>query len=324
MFDVTALGELLIDFTPEGKNSQDMELFARNPGGAPANVLAMNARLGGRTAFIGKVGRDEFGHFLRKTLRNNNVDTTGLVMDPNVGTTLAFVHLDDHGDRSFSFYRRPGADMMLRSEELDKTIISTGCIFHFGSVSLTHDPCRTTVHTAVRLAKRKGNLISYDPNYRPFLWQSVEEAKREMLRVLGYADIVKVSEEEMRLLTGETNLEKGALSLVEQGPFIVFITLGASGTFYLCADGCGTLPAYEVDTVDTTGAGDAFLGAVHYRLRGKNVSQIQVMTNAELADVVDFANAAASLTTGKKGAIPAMPSLDEVEHCRKTVPTLFQ
>jgi fructokinase len=320
MYDVTALGELLIDFTPNSVNKQGMALFARNPGGAPANVLAMISRLGARTAFLGKVGHDVFGNFLAQTLKDAGIDTSGLLVDPAVLTTLAFVHLSEAGDRSFSFYRKNGADLMLRPEELKLDLIDKGKIFHFGAVSLTGEPCRSTVHAAVNYAHKQGKIISYDPNYRPPLWNSVEEAKIEMYRLIDRSDILKVSEEEMVLLTGEEDLEKGAAKLRDLGPSIVLISLGARGAYFSVKTGSKILPAYDVGTIDTTGAGDAFFGAVLFRIRDKTKQEIRNISCDELADIVDFANAAGSLATEKMGAIPSMPSLEEIEDCRKTVP----
>jgi fructokinase len=319
MFDVCALGELLIDFTPSGVNDQGVALFARNPGGAPANVLAMMNKLGSKTAFIGKTGDDEFGRFLEQTLVGTGIDTGGLVLDPAYRTTLAFVHLSEGGDRSFSFYRREGADLMLRWEEVNKSIISDSKMFHFGSVSLSGKPCRDTVHGAVHYAKSRGKIISYDPNYRPLLWPNETEAKTEIGKLLDDADILKVSEEEMILLTGETELEKGASLLTEKGPAIVLVSLGVKGVYYRCTAGSGHLPAYDVKTIDTTGAGDAFLGAVLFRLRDKSCGELKTISQEELADIVDFANAVGSLTTTKKGAIPALPTADEIEICRKSI-----
>jgi fructokinase len=317
MYDVAALGELLIDFTPMGVNDQGIALFGRNPGGAPANVLAMNAKLGGKTAFIGKVGDDEFGRFLEKTLMDAGIDTAGLVKDAAFLTTLAFVQLSDTGDRSFSFYRREGADLMLTWREIRRELIDSSKIFHFGSVSLTGQPCRNTVHKAVRYARSRGKIISYDPNYRPLLWSNPQEARNEIEKLLTSADILKVSEEEMTLLTGETDLERGAALLTEKGPAIVLVSLGAKGAYFRCADGSAALPAFDVKTIDTTGAGDSFLGAVHFRIRDKSREDLQRISRDELADIVDFANAAGSLTTIKKGAIPAMPNMVEIEVCRK-------
>ncbi|GHS93358.1 putative sugar kinase YdjE [Synergistales bacterium] len=311
MFDVAAIGELLIDFTPSGVNDLGIPLFAQNPGGAPANVLAMNSRLGGSTAFIGKVGKDNFGSTLRRTLTDSGIDVTGLVMDEGVSTTLAFVHLNDQGDRSFSFYRKGCADIMLTSGDVNRSIIDDCRIFHFGSVSLTDDPCRSAIYDAVEYAVKKGKIISYDPNYRPFLWSGPETARKEIMNPMPSVNILKVSEEEMTLLTGQTDFERGAEELSSYGPAIVIVTLGEKGAFYRCKAGCGALPAYNVKTVDTTGAGDAFLGALHFCLR-KDIERIHDITKDELEHIVRFANAAGGLTTTKRGAIPAMPSIEDI------------
>jgi fructokinase len=316
MYDVCALGELLIDFTPSGTDERGIALFGRNPGGAPANVLAMNAKLGGKTVFIGKVGDDEFGRFLEKTLKDAGVDTRGLVRDPAYLTTLAFVHLSETGDRSFSFYRRDGADIMLSWEEVDLRIIDDSGLFHCGSVSLCGEPCRTAVREAARYARSQGKIVSYDPNYRPFLWPDRNEAKTEIGRLLSSADLLKVSEEEMTLLTDEENVEKGGALLAERSGAVVLVSLGAKGSYFRCADGSGSLPAYDVRTIDTTGSGDAFLGAVHSRICGKTRSELQAISRDELSDIVDFANAAGSLTTTRRGAIPALPGRKEIEACR--------
>lgn len=318
MYDVTAVGELLIDFTPAGKSTGGEPLFAQKPGGAPANVLAANSRLGGKTAFIGKVGDDGFGRFLRKTLEELQVDTAGLAVDPEIPTTLAFVQLDERGDRSFSFYRKPGADLMLSTSDIKKELAVECRILHFGSVSLTGEPSRSATLAAVKTAKAAGCIISYDPNYRPLLWGSADAAKEQMRAGLALADIVKVSEEEMTLLTGETDLEKGSRELAQYGAALVLISLGQQGAFYRRNEMCGRLPTYDVKTIDTNGAGDAFLGAVHYRLREKTLEQIQKLSEKELEDIISFANAAGSLTTTKSGAIPAMPTLNEIKSCQKT------
>lgn len=226
MFDVTALGEVLIDFTPNGKNQQGIAVFAENPGGAPANVLAMNARLGGKTALIGKVGADAFGMFLRETMVANGIDDSGLVTDQKVPTTLAFVHLNGDGDRSFTFYRNPGADMMLTSEEVKQELIRGCKIFHFGSVSLTDDPVRTATLEAVRYAKQCGKLISFDPNFRPFLWNDEDQAREQIKNGVQISDLLKVSEEEMTLITGETDIASGSEKLLVMGPSLVLVTIG--------------------------------------------------------------------------------------------------
>jgi fructokinase len=240
-------------------------------------------------------------------------------MDKSLNTTLAFVQLNERGDRSFSFYRREGADIMFTAAEINKKLIAQAGIFHFGGVSLTGEPCRGAVKAAAEYARAQGKIISYDPNYRPLLWPSEAEAKVEMASPLALTDILKVSEEEMALLTGETDLEKGVALLAEKGPGVVLVSLGARGAFCFCADGSALLRAYDVKTIDTTGAGDAFLGAVHYRLRGKTKEQVRNISKDELADIADFANAAGSLTTTKKGAIPAMPDITEIESCRKNI-----
>lgn len=322
MIDVLALGEVLIDFTPNGKNEQGIALFAQNPGGAPANVLAMNARLGGRTAFIGKVGQDDFGAFLRMTLAQSGIETSGLETDDKVPTTLAFVHLDSRGDRSFTFYRNPGADVMLTTAQVRRDLIDNCKIFHFGSVSLTNDPCRTATFDAADYAKQQGKIISFDPNYRPLLWQNTADAREQMEKGVRMADLLKVSEEEMALLTGDADPARGAEKLLSMGPSLVLVSLGERGAYYRNGAGEGYLPTYDVKTVDTTGAGDAFMGAIHYRLNGKSAAALKTMAQTALEEVVRFANAAGSLTTAKRGAIPAMPTIAEIEACMATVPLL--
>ena len=320
MFDITAIGEILIDFTPGGTNNQSMELFICNPGGAPANVLAMESLLGGKTAFIGKVGNDYFGSFLKQSIEKSNIDTEGLVITDKIPTTLAFVHLDASGDRSFSFYRNPGADMMLSKEEVKTSLIDNCRIFHFGSVSLTEEPSRSATKFAVDYARRQKKIISFDPNYRAPLWIDEQSAKKEILQVLSNVDILKVSEEEMQMLTGLSDLKKGAKALSLYGPELILISLGRKGAFCYLSGKSGILPAYDVKTIDTTGAGDAFLGAFLYRVRGKNRDELRNLPQTELMDILDFANAAGSLTTMGKGAVPSMPHLDEIEACRKNVP----
>lgn len=315
MFDVVALGESLIDCTPAGKNDMKMAMFSCNPGGAPANVLAMNAKLGGKTAFIGKVGHDAFGAFLKETMDKAGIDTQNLCMSDEYKTTLAFVQLDNKGNRSFSFYRKSGADVMLMSDEVDASLLMSCRIFHFGGVSLTDEPCRTTTLQAVRIAKKSGALISYDPNYRPPLWNSESEAVEVMKSALPLADIIKVSEEEMNLLTGEKELEKGSQKLAEYGAVLVAVTLGANGAFYCTPAGSAFLPTYDVKTVDTTGAGDAFLGAVHYCISGKTKEDLKSIPTDEWKNIIAFSNAAGSLTTMAKGAIPAMPDKAQIEEC---------
>lgn len=315
MFDVVALGETLIDFTPGGANAQGAQLFACNPGGAPANVLAMNARLGGKTAFIGKVGKDNFGDFLRNTMRQSGIDTAGLVADEKLHTTLAFVHLDEKGDRSFTFYRDLGADVMLQSHEVRRDIIDDCRIFHFGAVSLTADPCRTATMEAARYAKAQGKLISFDPNFRPLLWGDPTLAAIWTRRGVQLADLLKVSEEELHLITGTADPQTGAEKLLAMGPSLVLVSMGEKGAYYRNRVCSGMVPAFAVNTVDTTGAGDAFLGAVHYQLRGKTAAELAQLPGEQLHEIVRFANAAGSLATTAGGAIPAMPTLQAIEEC---------
>ena len=322
MVDITAIGELLIDFTPAGQTERGDMLFARIPGGAPANVLAAAAKLGNRTAFLGKVGDDAFGSFLRATLDGLGISTQGLLSDPNVHTTLAFVQLDEHGDRSFSFYRKPGADIMLDFSEVRLDLVEQASILHFGSVSLTDEPSRTATLKTAEHAKKLGKLLSYDPNFRPPLWDSVENAKTQMLRGLALADIVKVSGEELELLSGTDDLERSSAILAEKGPSLILVSLGAQGAFYRLGSLTGFQPTYDVKTIDTNGAGDSFFGAVLHRLAGKSLEEIRALSRDELEDILAYGNAAGSLTTTRKGSIPALPTEAEIEECRRTVPLL--
>ena len=313
MIDVVAMGELLIDFTPGGTNSKGMKMFTQNPGGAPANVLAMNARLGGKTAFIGKVGQDAFGTFLRDVLRGERIDTSGLVFDPVTPTTLAFVHLDEKGDRSFSFYRSPGADQMLAPKEVALSLIDDCGVFHFGSVSLTHDPSRSAVFHAAEYAKKQCRLVSFDPNIRPMLWDNTEDTRIQIERAMKYADILKVSEEEMAFLTGTQDLDAGSKCLLDKGMALVLVSLGEQGAYYRnhCSFGC--VPGYPVNAVDTTGAGDAFIGAFLWKAKRMMREELAFMNPVQLKQMVKFANAAGALTTTGSGAIPAMPDLEQIQ-----------
>jgi fructokinase len=310
--DVTALGEVLIDFTPAGHSKKGNVLFERNPGGAPANVLAALAKLGRSTSFIGKVGSDQFGYFLRSVLESSGVDTTGLVFTEETNTTLAFVHLDDHGDRSFSFYRNPGADMLLHSDEVRLQLVANSRVFHFGSISMTHEPSASATLKAVRFARDKGLLISYDPNLRKPLWDSLTYAKTVITDSLKYADILKISEEELKFITGTDDLEQGSNMLYETFDIaLIFITLGANGCFFRRNRDIGRVAGYKVKAVDTTGAGDAFLGGMLHQLLTMN-KPLTEFTPEELERMVRFSNAVGALVTTKIGAIPAMPSIEEV------------
>lgn len=313
MYDVVALGEFLIDFTPAGISENGNVLFERNPGGAPANVLACLARFGKKTAFIGKVGNDQFGLFLKDVIKNLGVDERGLVFSDEVNTTLAFVHLNEQGDRSFSFYRNPGADMMLEKKDIRDDIINNTNIFHFGSVSMTCEPARSTTLHAVKKAKSGGSIISYDPNLRPPLWNNLQEARKIILEGFGYADIVKISEEELVFLTGQQSLEEGSQYLLQNfGTKLIFVTLGPQGCFYRMGEITGRKPTFDVKTVDTTGAGDAFMGGILYKVLEMNKA-LDTLTAEDIENMVRFANAVGSLATTSKGAIPAMPFLEQVK-----------
>lgn len=315
MYDVVALGEVLIDFTPLGKTSGGNPSFEQNAGGAPANVLAILSKLGKKTSFIGKVGDDQFGHFLKQTLEQVKIDTTGLVFSEEVRTTLAFVHLDDSGDRSFSFYRNLGADMTLTKDEVCTEVIANSSIFHFGSLSLTHPTVAVATFHAVEQAKQANKLISFDPNLRESLWSSLDAAKQMMLQGMQHADIVKVSEEELLFLTGKADLDLAAQELCSTYQLsLLFVTRGEKGCYYRCGSISGAVAAYQVKVVDTTGAGDAFFGGALYKLldAAKSAADIASLSQAELEAIVAFANAAGGLTATRKGAISIMPTLDEI------------
>lgn len=314
-YDITALGELLVDFTQAGYSDGGMRLFEQNPGGAPANMLSALARFGMKTAFIGKVGQDMHGQFLKDTLDAAGVDTHGIVMAPDVFTTLAFVALKD-GERAFSFARKPGADTCLREDEVDFGILEQSAVFHFGSLSLTNEPSRSTTCKAASYAKEKGAIISYDPNYRASLWRSREDATQQMRALLHYVDAIKLSDEETELLTGICEPEKAALALNEQGIPLVAVTLGKAGAL-VCAGGqCQVVPGYDIPAADTTGAGDAFWGGFLYRLLKSQKKPVDV-TLEEAAAFAAFANATATICVTRRGGIPAMPTLPEVERLMK-------
>ena len=310
-FDITAFGELLIDYTQVGHSPSGMDLFEQNPGGAPANVLACAAKLGQSTAFIGKIGADMQGEFLRKTLQDVNINTDGLISDESYYTTLAFVSLNSNGERSFSFARKPGADTQICRDEIKLSIIRNSKIFHFGSLSLTDSPARETTIFALEEAKQAKCLISYDPNYRPLLWKSEAQAKEQMRAVLPYVDIIKLSDAETELLTGYADPQAAAQHLLDSGIKLVAVTLGKSGALVATKEGCETVPGFVVPAIDTTGAGDAFWGAFLYFFGtlGKKTDELDFL---EIHKMSKFANATAALCVTKRGAIPSMPSLSEV------------
>jgi fructokinase len=314
MADITALGEILIDFTPAGVSAQGGALFEKNPGGAPANVAVCISRLGGKAAFIGKAGKDMFGEFLKSVLNEHDVDTRGFRFSSENNTTLAFVELDENGDRSFSFYRKPGADTTLTAEEVDYELIKNSRIFHFGSLSLTNEPSREATIEAVRYAKQNRITVSYDPNLRPVLWKSMEEAKNHISSAMGYADIVKISEEELLFLTGEKGLEEGTYNLYTQyGTGLILVTRGAKGAFYRFGERTGERETFEgIKVVDTTGAGDAFFGGFLFSMTNRGIYSTIKLDSETVEDILLFSNAVASLCVSKKGAIPAMPDREQV------------
>lgn len=311
MYDITAFGELLIDFTPCGISEAGMKIFEQNPGGAPANVLVAAGNFGAKTAFIGKVGKDMHGEFLKETLKKYNIETKGLIMDEKVFTTLAFVSLNEKGERTFSFARKPGADTYLTKEEVNLELIKKSKIFHFGSLSLTNNPSKEALLYALEKAKEMKKIISYDPNYRPLLWENRDIAVKEMRDVVKYADIIKISDEETELLTGYKEPEKAALKLIEQGVSLIFITLGSEGSFLKTKDFQIRVKSKKCNVIDTTGAGDAFWGAILYKLSTRKNDVLQ-LTEKEGTEYLKFANTAAGICVEKRGAIPAMASLEEL------------
>ena len=305
MYDIIALGEILIDFTWQGISENGQALFAQNPGGAPANVLVAANRLGNSTAFIGKVGDDMHGQFLKGVLEEQNIDTAGVVVDDKYFTTLAFVSNTADGER------KPGADTQLTKEELKEEIVRNTKVFHMGSLSLTDEPSRGTTFAAIEMAKEAGSIISYDPNYRASLWPNAECAMEHMRSLIPYADVMKISDEETALLTGIAEVEGAAKKLYEQGVKLVVVTLGKDGAYVYNKDGGCHVPGFVSKAVDTNGAGDSFWGGFLHKLveSGKRPEEV---TGEELKEFARFGNAVASRCVEKRGAIPAMPTMEEV------------
>lgn len=311
MTDILAIGELLIDFTAITEKNGDI-YYKQNAGGAPANVVCMAAKLGASTGFIGKIGKDMFGNYLKGILEERKVDTRGLILDKDFSTTLAFVKNGSHGERDFVFYRKNSADLNMKFSEVNLKLIDECKIFHFGALSLTAEPSKSATINAVEYAKAKGKIISYDPNWRPILWQSKEQAVQAMKNVLRYVDIIKVSEEELQIITDCGNLLPAIAKLLNMGIKIVCITQGAKGCIIATKSSVELYPAYKVDSVDTLGSGDSFLGGFLYKLLEKS-KDITELTSDELYEMSDFANACGAITSMEHGAIPAMPDLKEVE-----------
>lgn len=310
-FDVVALGELLIDFTSNGLSNQGNILFEANPGGAPCNVLTILNKLGKKTSFIGKVGKDQFGLLLNDTIKQVGINTDNLVLDEEVNTTLAFVHTAEDGDRSFSFYREKGADMMLREDEIREDIFKKSKIFHFGTLSMTNEGVRNATKKALKFAKENNLLISFDPNLRPPLWKSLDEAKEQIMYGLEYCDILKIADEELEFVTGLRDIDEGVKYLRNKYNIkLVLVTMGKNGSkayykeFFVEKKGF-----LQKNTVDTTGAGDTFCGSIlNYILE----NDLKSLSQENLEEMLIFANAAASLITTKKGVIKSMPEKDEI------------
>ena len=312
MIDIMTLGELLIDLTQRGSDENGNGEFTAYPGGAPANVAVAASRLGASAGFIGKVGNDAFGRSLADTLKKDKVDIKGLYFDNEQPTTMAIVSVDETGERDFSFYRNPGADTQLTAEEAIAALSADmPKILHIGSLSMTNSPSKEACVEAVKYAKENGAIISYDPNYRAALWDTEEHAVEMMKALLPYADILKVSDEEMSMLTLVGDFEEGSRILAEYGAGIVLVTLGADGVFVRMGRKTATVPGFKVEVADTNGAGDTFLGAMLMQIATGMTGSEDVWT--QLLGMVRYANKAASITCSRHGAIPAMPTADELK-----------
>ena len=312
MIDVAALGELLIDFATVSIDGEGYPTMAAHPGGAPANFLAALSKFGASTALLGKVGADSFGRLLLGTLKKAGIGTRGLVADDRVFTTLAFVTFDGHGDRAFSFARKPGADTCISFEEVDLGLIDEATVFHFGTLSLTDEPARSAAYQAVAYAKSRGKLITYDPNLRKPLWSDLNECRRQLVWGLGQADVVKISDEEVEFLFG-LGAEAGAQHILDNfGVKLVFVTCGAGGCFFRNAIASGWVPSLQnIQVIDTTGAGDIFGGSALWKLLQMGKAP-EALSREALTEVVRFACAAAGLSTTRPGGISSVPALEEV------------
>ncbi len=322
MADFYALGEMLIDFTPAGKTAAGIPMFEQNPGGAPANVAVQAARLGVSSGFIGKVGRDMFGTFLKQTLVDNGVDTKNLLFSDDTATSLAFVQLFENGDRDFSFRRDPGADTQLRFDEVCAEDLANAKVLCFGSLLLTSEPGRTAVPQIVGFAREHGVITAYDPNWRQPLWPDEETGIDAMKSLLPLADVVKAADEELFMLTGCEGIEDGAAELFKLGVQVVVVTRGAKGCVVCSKHGCQALPTFDTKVVDTTGSGDSFFGAFLTKLMqtGKPIGEI---TAEELKAAAVYGNASGSMCATAKGGIPALPTPAAIDACIKDVPLLI-
>ena len=309
-YDVIALGELLIDFTMNGQSEQGNNMFEACQGGAPCNVLALLNKMGKKTAFIGKVGKDQFGALLRDTITEAGIDASNLMVDENVNTTLAFVHTFPDGDREFSFYRNPGADMMLTADEVNPEVVKDTKVFHFGTLSMTHEGVREATKKAVETAKANGCLVSFDPNLRPPLWSSLDLAKEQMEYGFGKCDILKISDNEIQFVSGKEDYDEGIAYLQETYNIpLILLTMGKDGSRAYYIGMRVERPGFSVKAIETTGAGDTFCGSsLNYLVD----HDFENLTEEQLGEMLTFANAAAALVTTKKGAIKAMPVKEEV------------
>ncbi|MCI9173749.1 MAG: carbohydrate kinase [Lachnospiraceae bacterium] len=309
--DVTALGELLIDFIQNEESRQGNPIFEANPGGAPCNVLAMLAGLGHKVSFIGKVGKDSFGSWLKDIIKDVGICADYLYMDEKVHTTLAMVHTFSDGDRDFSFYRNPGADMMLTEAEVPKDLIQDSKIFHFGTLSMTHAGVREATKKAIRIAKESGALVSFDPNLRPPLWETLEDDRTQVMYGLGQCDILKISDNEIQWLSGEKDFTEGAAWINERFQIpLILVSMGKTGSrAYYKGEMVEVAPFLQENTIETTGAGDTFCGCVLHYILEHGLDELE---KADLAEMLTFANSAASLVTTRKGALRVMPSKEEV------------
>lgn len=310
-YDVVALGELLIDFTENGISSQGNPVFEANPGGAPCNVLSMLARLGHKVSFIGKVGDDMFGRQLEDAIKEVGIDTSGLLKDKEVNTTLAFVHTLAGGDRDFSFYRKPGADMLLRVDELKNELLEDCKIFHFGTLSMTAEGCTQATKRAIDTAKKAGAIISFDPNLREPLWDSLDRAKEMTAFGISQCDILKISDNEIQWFTGEEDYEAGVRLLQKRYDVkLILVSLGREGSMAFSGGHKVAVPAFvREDTIETTGAGDTFGACILHQVLEKG---LRIYSAAELEEMLTFANAAASIVTTRKGALRVMPTKEEI------------
>jgi fructokinase len=341
--DIVCLGELLVDMFPAelGRRLADVSAFRPKPGGAPANVAVAAARLGAQSAFIGKVGDDAFGHHLADVLRQEGVDIRGMRFDEEARTTMAFIAMPDENTAEFVFYRNPGADVRLQADELDGGLLQEARAFHFGSLSLTHEPSRGATMEAVKIAREAGALISFDVNYRPSLWRGPDEAYEAIMAVVPHADLLKVNEVEVALLVphhgdydiprprsmalnlayqdhfdgalaGSEDLNAASKFLLEQGPDLCVVTLGPDGSFFQVADGGEHVPAFKVQTVDATGCGDAFVAGLLCQLVASDNWRDQ-LSPVRMRNILRYANAVGALTSLTQGVIPALPAADQVD-----------